>query len=85
MNFTVNTPLGRGIYVREFFNKKGMKYITVQFFPPQHIINKQGKKMPNPNAGKYFLRSFRYELCVIEKPNRLASIYKKLVSWLNKK
>lgn len=84
MKIFVNTPHGRGTMVREYIFA-GKKWITVRFFPPQHIINNKGKKMPNPNAGKYYDRSFRHSLCTFEeRKNLLALIYKKLITRLNK-
>jgi len=82
---TVETPKGRGLFVREYFNSFGRKYITVRFFQPQHINNGKGKMMPNPNAGSYKDRSFVASLCTINKgSNILVRFYKFLVSKFNK-
>lgn len=84
MKLYVNTPKGRGLFQREYIFS-GRRWITVRFYPPQHIKNSRGKKMTNPNAGKYWEHSFLDSLCIKEKGrNPLVLLYNKLISLLNK-
>lgn len=82
---TVDTPKGRGIFIKQYTTLTGHRMITVRFYPPQFIKNGKGKTMKNPNAGNYMDKSFHYGLCIIQKRRPwFVDLYKKLVACFNK-